>query len=116
MSQSNLAFDYALAGQHGVAIRLHEHTLEGRLRMLGPEHPDTFRPMVQGLLEQDTYMLLADFQSYVDCQERVAKAFLDPDQWSRMAILNIAHMGKFSSDRSIREYAEQIWKAAGVPG
>jgi glycogen phosphorylase len=81
-----------------------------------PEHPDIFRPMVQALLEQDNYMLLADFQSYLECQERVAKAFLDPDQWSRMAVLNIAHMGKFSSDRSIREYAEQIWRAAGVPG
>ena len=81
-----------------------------------PEHPEIFRPMVQALLDQDTYMLLADFQSYVECQERVAKAFLDPDQWTRMAILNIAHMGKFSSDRSIREYAEQIWGARGVPG
>src|SRR5205085_5089825 len=81
-----------------------------------PEHPDVFKPLVQSLLEQDTYMLLADFQSYADCQERVGKAFLDPDQWTRMAILNIAHMGKFSSDRSIREYAENIWKIQGVPG
>jgi len=61
-------------------------------------------------------MLLADFQSYADCQERVGKAFLDPDQWTRMAILNIAKMGKFSSDRSISEYAENIWKIRGVPG
>jgi len=81
-----------------------------------PEHPDIFKPLVQSLLEQDTYMLLADFQSYADCQERVGKAFLDPDQWTRMAILNIAKMGKFSSDRSIREYAENIWKIRGVPG
>ena len=81
-----------------------------------PEHPDVFKPLVQSLLEQDTYMLLADFQSYADCQERVDKAFLDPDQWTRMAILNIAKMGKFSSDRSISEYAENIWKIRGVPG
>ena len=81
-----------------------------------PEHPDIFRSLVQALLEQDTYMLLADFQSYVECQERVGKAFLDPDRWTRMAILNIAHMGKFSSDRSIRQYAGEIWKASGVPG
>src|SRR5256884_967969 len=81
-----------------------------------PEHPDVFKPLVQSLLEQDTYMLLADFQSYADCQERVGKAFLDPDQWTRMAILNIAKMGKFSSDRSISEYAENIWKIRGVPG
>ena len=81
-----------------------------------PEHPDVFKPLVQSLLEQDTYMLLADFQSYADCQERVGKAFLDPDQWTRMEILNIAKMGKFSSDRSISEYAENIWKIRGVPG
>jgi len=81
-----------------------------------PEHPDVFKPLMQSLLEQDTYMLLADFQSYAECQERVGKAFLDPEQWTRMAILNIAHMGKFSSDRSIREYAENIWKIQGVPG
>ena len=81
-----------------------------------PEHPDLFKPLIYSLLEQDTYMLLADFQSYADCQERVAKTFLDQDRWTRMAILNIAHMGKFSSDRSIHEYADRIWKARGVPG
>jgi starch phosphorylase len=81
-----------------------------------PEHPDVFRGMVQSLLEQDTYMLLADFESYAQCQERVSKAFLDPDQWARMAVLNIAKMGKFSSDRTIKQYADEIWKAAPVPG
>ena len=81
-----------------------------------PEHPDLFKPLIYSLLEQDTYMLLADFQSYADCQERVGKTFLDQDRWTRMAILNIAHMGKFSSDRSIHEYADRIWKARGVPG
>jgi len=81
-----------------------------------PEHPDVFRGMVQSLLEQDTYMLLADFESYVQCQERVSKAFLEPDQWARMAVLNIAKMGKFSSDRTIKQYADEIWKAAPVPG
>jgi len=67
-------------------------------------------------LEVDTYMLLADFQSYADCQERVGKAFLDQSAWTRMAILNIAKMGKFSSDRTIREYAQEIWRAKPVPG
>jgi glycogen phosphorylase len=79
------------------------------------EHPDVFRPLIQSLLEQDTYMLLADFQSYAECQERVSKAFQDPDEWTRKAILNIAKMGKFSSDRSIREYADRLWKARPVP-
>jgi starch phosphorylase len=80
-----------------------------------PEHPELFRPLIQSLLDQDTYLLLADFQSYVECQERVSKAFQDPEEWTRKAILNIAHMGKFSSDRSIREYAERLWQTRGVP-
>jgi starch phosphorylase len=81
-----------------------------------PDHPEVFRPLVQSLLDVDTYMLLADFQSYAECQERVGKAFLDQSNWARMAILNIAKMGKFSSDRTIREYAEEIWRAKPVPG
>jgi starch phosphorylase len=81
-----------------------------------PEHPEIFRPLIQSLLDQDTYMLLADFQSYVECQARVAEAFVDQDRWTRMAILNIAHMGKFSSDRTIHEYAEGIWHIKPVAG
>ncbi len=81
-----------------------------------PDHPETFRPLMQSLLDHDPYMLLADFQSYMECQARVSQAFLDPDQWTKMAILNIAKMGKFSSDRTIREYAAEIWRAAPVPG
>src|SRR6185503_16121309 len=81
-----------------------------------PDHPETFRPLVQSLLDHDTYMLLADFQSYVDCQAKVSQAFTDREQWARMAILNIAHMGKFSSDRSIHQYAEEIWRAKPVAG
>src|SRR5438552_1532444 len=81
-----------------------------------PDHPETFRPLVQSLLDNDPYLLLADFQSYLDCQARVSEAFLDQDNWARMAILNIAKMGKFSSDRTIREYAAEIWRAAPVPG
>ncbi len=81
-----------------------------------PEHPELFRPLVQSLLEQDPYFLLADFASYAECQQRVEEAFVDKERWTRMAILNVARMGKFSSDRTIREYAEQIWKATPVPG
>ena len=71
---------------------------------------------MQSLLEQDPYFLLADFASYAECQQRVEEAFVDKERWTRMAILNVARMGKFSSDRTIREYAEQIWKATPVPG
>src|SRR5438067_1222363 len=81
-----------------------------------PDHSETFRPLVQSLLDHDPYLLCADFQSYLDCQARVSEAFLDQDKWARMAILNIAKMGKFSSDRTIREYAAEIWRAAPVPG
>jgi len=68
-----------------------------------------FQPLVDALLTRDDYLLLADFQSYVDTQKRVSAAFADPTQWTRMAILNVARMGRFSSDRAIREYCEAIW-------
>src|SRR5271166_3745081 len=75
---------------------------------------DLFRPLVSSLLDQDTYLVLADFQSYLECQYKVAKAFRDQEGWARMSILNVARMGKFSSDRSIREYCLNIWKAMPV--
>ena len=77
-----------------------------------PQHPQEFRDLVRGLLEQDSYLLLADFRAYVDCQQRVSEAFRDQDQWHRAAILNIAKMGKFSSDRTIQQYAGEIWGTA----
>jgi starch phosphorylase len=80
-----------------------------------PENPELFRPIVQHLLDHDSYMLLADFASYVACQGRVSEAFRDQEGWTRMAILNIARMGKFSSDRTIRQYAQEIWGAVPVP-
>ena len=69
-----------------------------------------FEPLVRSLLERDEYMLLADFQSYVDCQERVSETYGNRDAWTRMSILNVARMGKFSSDRAIRDYCADIWK------
>ena len=73
-----------------------------------------FRPLLDSLLSHDDYMLLADYQSYVDCQERVSEAYQDTERWTRMSILNVARMGKFSSDRAIREYCSDIWKAVPV--
>ena len=75
---------------------------------------DLFQPIVNSLLDQDPYLVLADFQSYLECQYQVAKAFRDQEQWTRMSILNVARMGKFSSDRSIREYCANIWNAEPV--
>ncbi len=69
-----------------------------------------FEPLVNSLLTSDEYMLLADYQSYIDCQDRVSAAYKDQDTWTRMSILNVARIGKFSSDRSIREYCAEIWK------
>jgi glycogen phosphorylase len=77
--------------------------------------PELFRPLMDGLLHQDPYLLLADFQAYVDCQERVAEAYRDTERWTRMSILNTARSGKFSSDRTIREYCADIWHAKSVP-
>jgi len=73
-------------------------------------NPDLFKPIVDLLLNQgDRYMLLADYASYVACQEEVGKLYRDREEWARRAILNTAAMGKFSSDRTIAEYAREIW-------
>ena len=71
---------------------------------------DLFRPITDNLINHDPFMVLADFRAYVDCQAQVSQAWADRGHWDRMSILNVARMGKFSSDRSIREYAEKIWK------
>ncbi len=76
---------------------------------------ELFRPLVEGLLTMDPYLVLADYPLYAACQERVSRAYRDPDQWSRMSILNTARTGKFSSDRTIREYCGKIWKVEPVP-
>ncbi len=70
---------------------------------------DLFAPLVDNLLNHDPFLLLADYQSYVDCQDEVSTAYRDQERWVRMSILNVARMGKFSSDRSIREYCTKIW-------
>jgi len=79
-------------------------------------HGDTelFRPIVDSLLHQDPYMLLADYQAYVDCQDLVGKTYQNREQWTKMSILNAARMGKFSSDRTIREYCQEIWDVQPV--
>ncbi len=69
-----------------------------------------FEPLVSSLLNGDEYMLLADYQSYIDCQDRVSEAYRNQEEWTRMSILNVARIGKFSSDRSIRDYCADIWK------
>ena len=74
-----------------------------------------FRTLLDHLLHHDTYLLLADYRAYIDAQGEADSAFRDTTRWTRMSILNSARAGKFSSDRSIREYCEAIWQAKPVP-
>ena len=76
--------------------------------------PGIFKSIVDGLLGIDFYCLLADYQAYIDAQDKVSKLYQNADEWTKMAILNVARVGKFSSDRSIKEYAEKIWKVEPV--
>lgn len=72
---------------------------------------DLFQPLFNSLLRDggDQYMLLADFASYIECQQRVSQSYNDPEKWTRMSIMNVANMGKFSTDRTIQQYADEIW-------
>jgi glycogen phosphorylase len=76
---------------------------------LGRGDAELFRPIVENLLDHDPFLLLVDYQSYVDAQDRVSALWRDPREWTRKSILNTARMGKFSSDRSIRDYCERVW-------
>ena len=80
-----------------------------------PGDPDLFRPLYNSLLntistsKADTYFILKDFRSYADAQKRVEEAYKDEAGWAKKAILNTAHCGKFTSDRTIKEYVDDIW-------
>jgi starch phosphorylase len=80
-------------------------------------HGDThlFAPLVDSLLNEDRFMVLADHESYVETQHEAGLAYLDTDRWTRMSILNTARIGYFSSDRAVQEYAEKVWHAGPVP-
>jgi starch phosphorylase len=70
---------------------------------------DVFAPIVDSVLGWDEYLCLADYRTYVDCQDEVERAWLDPEAWTRMSVLNTAHCGYFSADRTVREYCRDIW-------
>lgn len=83
--------------------------------VFSPEQADLFMPVVSYLLyEGDRFFLMADFEDYIRCQDQVDKAYSNPAKWAEMSILNVANMAKFSSDRTIREYAEEIWDVKPV--
>jgi starch phosphorylase len=73
-----------------------------------------FRPLVENLRCEDPFLVLADYESYVECQDKVSTAWQDTDAWTRMSILNTARSGKFSSDRAIAEYCDEIWNVQPV--
>ncbi|MEE3715198.1 glycogen/starch/alpha-glucan phosphorylase [Tumidithrix elongata RA019] len=75
---------------------------------------ELFKPLIDSLMYHDDYMLFADYQAYVDCQERVSETYRDQKKWTKMAILNVARSGKFSADRTIKEYCDEIWHAKPV--
>lgn len=79
-----------------------------------PGNPHLFKPLVDSLLYHDEYMLMADYQSYIDTQESASRAFRNHKQWTRMSILNVARIGKFSADRAIREYCDKVWNIKPV--
>ncbi|MGO9379519.1 MAG: glycogen/starch/alpha-glucan phosphorylase [Dissulfurispiraceae bacterium] len=73
------------------------------------EDPSLFHPIARTLLDCDRFFVLADYASYISCQQEVGRAYLDEETWTAMSILNVARSGKFSSDRAIKEYADDIW-------
>ena len=81
-----------------------------------PEEPHLFKPIFDSLLNGgDKYMIMADFDSYVKTYKKLIAAYNDKELWTKMSILNVAHMGKFSSDRTIQQYTDEIWGAQPIP-
>ncbi|NTW48424.1 MAG: glycogen/starch/alpha-glucan phosphorylase [Chlorobiales bacterium] len=85
-----------------------------RYGYLAPSQPGLFDPIVQSLLYDDRYMLLADFRDYIRSQREVEQSYSNQKKWTRMSILNVANMGRFSSDRTIQQYTDEIWNAKPV--
>jgi starch phosphorylase len=93
--------------------------LAGAVRLIESGHfsrgdAEVFQPLVENLTRHDPFLVLADYAGYVACQEEVSAAWGDAERWTRMSILNTARSGKFSSDRAIREYCDEIWHVAPV--
>ncbi len=108
------------AGYHPLSYYQNNQELAAAIDLISSGHfsqgdKELFKPIVDSLLYDDQYMLLADYQAYIDCQQQVADTYLQPSEWTRKSILNSARMGKFSSDRSIAEYAKNIWHVSPFP-
>jgi len=96
-----------IIGSHGELGRIFTLIKEN---FFSPNSRDLFNPIHDNLFYNDGYMLCADYQSYSDTQEKIGKDYADKNGWTKKSIMNVAGMGKFSSDRTIRQYADEIWK------
>ncbi|MCG8321471.1 MAG: glycogen/starch/alpha-glucan phosphorylase [Cytophagales bacterium] len=85
-----------------------------RMGYFSPENIDLFKPVYDSLVNHDEYMLMADYQSYIACQDEVDKVYRDPSKWTKMSILNVARSGKFSCDRTVGQYCRDIWQVKPV--
>jgi starch phosphorylase len=85
-----------------------------RTELFCPDEPGLFEWIYNSILDRDEYFHLADLPYYIDAQHSVSQEFLDSPLWARKSILNVARIGKFSSDRAIREYADEIWNIKSV--
>ena len=111
--------DRKAAGYDPMSYIERSDVLRGAIELIesgffSPEHPELYRDVVSYLRYVDPYLICADFDDYVACHERAAQAYAEPRRWAAMALANIAHSGKFSSDRTIRQYATEIWGAEPV--
>ncbi len=122
-------FIFGLTAEEATALKVKGHDPAGIYRRnpelkkaldmiasgyFSPDAPDRFRPIFETLTRADHFLLLADYASYMACQERVDALYRDPGEWSRRAILNVAGMGMFSSDRAVVQYAEEVWNVKPV--
>ena len=85
-----------------------------RTGYFSPENIDLFKPVFDSLVYDDQYMLMVDYESYIDCQDEVDKVYRDTAKWTRMSILNVARSGKFSCDRTVGQYCQEIWQVKPV--
>jgi starch phosphorylase len=112
--QARQAAGYRPADDADASPRLREALYQISTGHFSGGNGDLYQPLVHGLLMADPYMLLADFEPYLAAQDAAERAFQDADRWTRMSILNAARSGYFSSDRAIREYCDEIWRAQPI--
>src|SRR5262249_51642409 len=107
------------AGYHPEEIYESNQSLREALDLIAsgffsPEERDLFKPLVSSLIHEDPYFCLADFDSYAQSHRVLSLAYADQESWTEKAILNVARVGRFSSDRTIREYARDIWHVGPI--